>query len=163
KKKKIKYVEPPSREVFNDDEYPRRLSPDDIYYSIEFAKNKLIEEQAKKEADSPLARRNEIILEVLDQMKISEAARVAKRIAERQQKIAAMAPEELEELAETTQNELANLDEAEEQLAQAKSLQRFSKGNKTLLDEAGQLVSEDVESAANVVKQWVGNVIEAEK
>jgi len=165
RKKHLKFIEPETRDVIEDTEYPRQLSPYDIGRSIETAYKRLLEEEEKKkEVDDPVNRRAELILKALDRTKITEAARVARKIAERQKRIGLENLEEAERLAKMTPKERETLaPEIEETLEIAKSLQGFKKHVTTLVDEASEVVNEDVDAAAAVVRQWVGTIHEENK
>ncbi|MCL2303796.1 MAG: DUF853 domain-containing protein [Planctomycetaceae bacterium] len=162
RKKHLKYFETESRGVIEESEYPKELSPLDIGKSIEIAYKRLLEEEErKKEADNPVQRRAELILKALDRTKITEVGRIAKKIAARQKRIGLLSLEEAEWLAKLTPEEREALDpEVEEQLEIAKSLQGFKKHINTVVDDAAEVVKEDVDAAAAVVRQWVGTIHE---
>lgn len=161
RKKLMKPVEFESREVITDDEYPKRLTPYDIAESIETAKNKLISEQEESETRETIDRKAAIILKVLDRLRLYEAVRVARMVAERQKMIAEISLEEAEKLlANPPAPELEEeLDETEEI---SRSLQGFGKGMSTLVDEAKEVVKDDLDAAASVMQQWIGHVSENE-
>ena len=162
RRKHLKFIEAESHDVIEDTEYPRKLSPYDIGISIGTAHKRLLEEEErKKEADDPVYRRAELILHALDRTKITEAARVAKKIAARQNRIGLLTLEEAQRLAKMTPEEREALDpEIEEQLEIARSLHGFKKQINTVVDDAAEVVKEDVDAAANVVKQWIGTIHE---
>ena len=162
RKKQVKYFEAESRDVIEDTEYPRKLSPYDIGVSISTAHKRLLEEEEKKkEALDPVYRRAELVLHALDRTKITEAARVARKIASRQKRIGLSAIEEAERLAKLPPEEREALaPELEEQLEIARSLHGFKKHINTIVDDAAEVVKDDVEAAAAVVRQWVGTIHE---
>jgi len=162
KLKHLKYFEVESRDVIEDTEYPRKLSPYDIGRSIETAQRRLLEEaEKKKEKADPVIRRAELLLSALDRTKITEAARVARKIAERQNRIGLLSLEEAERLAKLPPEEREALDpEVEETLEIARSLHGFKKQQNTIVDDAAEVVKEDVDAAAAVVRQWVGTIHE---
>ncbi len=164
KRKLLKYFEVESRDVIEDTEYPKKLSPYDIGKSIETAKKRLIEEEKQKEADQPIHRKTEILLEALDRTKINEAARVAHKIAQRQNHIGLLSLEEAERLAKLPPEEREELDpEIEDQIEIARSLHAFARHQNTIVDDAANVVDEDVDAAASVVRQWVGTIHEENK
>ena len=161
KKKLLKYVEIESRDIIEDTEYPRKLSPYDIGKSIDTAKKRLREEEERQEEDQPVNRKTELILNVLDRTKITEAARVAHKIASRQNRIGLFSLEEAERRSNLPQEEQMEMDpEIEEQLKIARSLNGFKRKNNTIVDDAASVVDENIDAAASVVKQWVGAIHE---
>ena len=166
KQKKLKYFEAESRDVIEDDEYPQRLSPYDMRLAIDSARGRLLEEEQKKQEKETTNYRVLLILKVLEQMKVTEAARVAKRIAERQKRIGMLSEEEAEKLlklaAETTAQR-SDIEEAEEEKnVYDHTLDGFGKHLNSLIDDATEVVKDDYDTAASVVKQWVGNISEEE-
>ena len=161
KRKLLKYVEVESRDIIEDTEYPRKLSPYDIGRSIDTAKKRLREEEERKEEERPINRKTEIILNVLDRTRITEAARVAHNIASRQNRIGVLSLEETERLANLPPEEQAEITpEIEEELEFARSLNGFKKHNYTIVDDASSVIDENIDAAASVVKQWVGAIHE---
>jgi len=161
RKKHLKFFETESHDVIEDTEYPRKLSPYDIGVSIETAYRRLLEEEKKKEDNDPVYRRAELILHALDRTKVTEAARVARTIAARQERIGRLSLEEAQRLAKLPPEEQQALTpEIEEQLEIAKSLQGFKKHINTVVDDAAEVVKENADAAAAVVRQWVGTIHE---
>ena len=162
KQKHLKFFEVESRDVIEDTEYPRKLSPYDIGRSIETAHKRLLEEEEKKkETEDPIYRRAELLLSAIDRTKITEAARVARKIAERQNRIGLLSMEEAQRLAKMTPEQREELaPEIEDQLEIARSLQGFKKMQNTIVDDAAEVVKDDVDAAAAVVRQWVGTIHE---
>ena len=162
KQKHLKYFEAESRDVIEDTEYPKKTSPYDIGRSIDTAQKRLLEEE-RKDADDPVDHKTIILLQAIDRTKITEAARVAHKIAERQKRIGLLSLEEAERLAKMTPEERQELaPDIEEQLEIARSLHGFKKQVNTIVDEAAEVVDENVDAAAAVVRQWVGTIHEEE-
>lgn len=165
------------RDEINDEIYPKRLAPTDIARSIEAAKDKLEEQDRLKEMRSKVfSPREELILDILTLVKKYEAARVAKKIADRQRKtVKGKTLEQLEAEREARIRQLRGesepidetseerLQKEEEQKQEAiRTLDGFDKNIKTLVDEAGDVVGENIDAAAAVLRQWVGNVVNSE-
>jgi hypothetical protein len=69
--------------------------------------------------------------------------------------------EEAERLAKMTPEEREALSpEIEEQLEIAKSLQGFKKTVNTIIDDAAEVVKDDADAAAAVMRQWIGTIHE---
>ena len=163
KSKKLKYFEAESRDVIEDGEYPRRLSPCDIGLAIDSAKARLLEEEEKKQQKETTNYRALLVLQVLNRMKVTEAARVAKKVALRQKRLGLQSEEEAAKLLRMAAEAAAmNIDPDsspnEEEIVYDHSLDGFGKHLNTLIDDAAEVVKDDYAAAADVVKQWVGNV-----
>ncbi len=168
------------RDEINDEIYPKRLTPNDMARSLNAAQGKLEEEDRAKERRAKIfAPKEEILLNIISDVKKSEAVRVAQRIAERQRKtVLGKTLEELQEERERKVREILGIPEPhdetpeemevrlqkeEEALKEAtRTLEGFSRDNKTLVDEAGDMVGENVDAAASVVRQWIGNAVTIE-
>lgn len=139
--------------------YPTNLSPDDVLSAIDNAREKLTESRPKQDGkDTPEERRAMRIFEALEELKHEEATRFARYIATMQHQHL-MKQMNGEQETENDIWEEHGLDE--ESLEQIRTLQGFGKKPlKTLVDEAGNIVDEDVGAAAKVLKQWIGNVKE---
>ena len=141
-------------------EYPPKLSPDDVLAASEIARNRLEESSKHKETTRTEERRVRRIFEALEQMKKDEATRFARQVAMIQrQHIEGKPPAEGE-----AQHEGGNSDPwadyglDEEELERIRTLQGFGKKPlKTLIDDAGDVVDANIDAAAKVVKQWIGN------
>ena len=140
--------------------YPSQLSPDDVLAASETAKYRLAEPSKHNETDHVEERRVRWIFEALVQMKNDEATRFARRVAMIQRHHIEGKPP----TANETQQEGGNSDPwaayglDDEELERIRTLHGFGKKPlKTLIDEAGDVVDTDVEAAAKVVQQWIGN------
>ena len=165
------------RDEINDEIYPKRLAPTDIARSIEAAKDRLEEQARLKEMRSKMfSPREELILDILTLVKKYEAARVAKKIADRQRKsIRGKTLEQLEAerearirqlkgepepIVETPEEREERLQREEEQKQEAiRTLEGFDRNIRTLVDEAGEVAGENIDAAASVVRQWIGNIV----
>jgi hypothetical protein len=171
-----------ARNAVGDSVYPRRLSPDDIVRYAESADEKLqildLERSRPPRIFSP---REETVFDVMLLIKRYEAVRVAKRIAQRQRTgVLSKTMEELEaEYAEwlrvmrgdpppETEEEAAArmVKEAEEQILEearqaAEAARNFDKLESvfTLVDDVTELVKDNPEAAAAVVRQWIGEAV----
>jgi len=160
------------RNEINDEIYPKRMAPTDIVRYVDAAEKRLEENdrlaERRKKVYSP---REEIVLNVLTEIKKNEAPRIAQSIAERQrQTVQGKTLEELEAerkrrieniqaearaaTKEATAEEQAKIDEG---LEAARMLTPFDKNLRTLTDEAAELTSENPDAAAAVMRQWIGN------
>ena len=162
------------RNEINDEIYPKRMSPADIVRYVGAAEKQLEENdrlvERRKKVYSP---REEIVLNVLSEIKKNEARRIAQAIAERQRQV--VEGKTLEELdaerkqrlesiqaeARAAAEEVAAEEQAEidEKLAVARTLTPFDKNLRTLTDEAAELTSENPDAAAAVMKQWIGTSV----
>jgi hypothetical protein len=159
------------RDELNDEIYPKRLSPQDIAFGMKTAKTNLEESDRLKERRAViLSPREEMILDALEIVKKSEAARVAKLIAKRQKD--AVLGKTIEELdaeqharmnallgihEETEEEKTERLKAEEEQRIEAmKTLQGFDSSQRMLTEEAGDLVNDDFDAAAAIMRQWIG-------
>ncbi len=168
------------RDELNDDIYPQRLTPTDIVTSIDAARIKL-EEQDRLSAirKKVFSTRDELILDILDLVKRYEAARTAKVVAERQRKLVEGKtleqlekerearirqlkgePEPIDETPEEREERLKLEEEQKQELI--RTLPGFDKNIRTLVDEAGDMTSENVDAAAAVIRQWIGNLVNSE-
>ena len=141
-------------------EYPSKLSPDDVLAAFEAAKRRLEETSRQIHADDIEERRAKQIFVALDQMKKEEATRFARRVAMMQRHHIEGKPsidDEKQENGEKGSNSWAAHD-LDDELEQVRTLHGFGKKQlKTLIDEAGDVVDTNVEAAAKVVQQWIGN------
>ncbi|MGL4593561.1 MAG: hypothetical protein ACRCUY_02390 [Thermoguttaceae bacterium] len=162
----------------NQDIYPKRLTPLDIVRCTESAEDRLSEldrlRHKQKKVYSP---REEVVLNVLETIKRLEVARVATFVAEKQRSF--VLNKTLEDLEAEKQARIQQLkdkfsDVKKENDAESGSqeklengaeqtpqrmLESFNKNNRTLTDEAGELIDENIDAAAAVVKQWIGNIV----
>ncbi len=176
-----------------DEIYPKRLSPKDIVRCVDCAEQKLDDldklRSTRKKVFSP---REEIVLNILTLIKQQEVARVARRIAETQRNaVAELTLDELDALREKritskvkeTLAENSPLPETVEPVASGsageqdawgasaekhedkppRTLTGFKRNSKTLIDEAGEITSENLDLAASIVKQWIGHVQNTEQ
>ncbi|MDR2641907.1 MAG: hypothetical protein LBC74_03860 [Planctomycetaceae bacterium] len=164
------------RDELNDEIYPKRLTPNDIVKSMEAAKERLREideERAKPKIEfSP---RDEVVLDAMIMVKKYETVRLAQAIAERQRThIIGKTKEQLkEEEAKKlrqmkgepephveTQEEKAEREakEREDERLKHDELAGFNTNYITLIQEAANLTNENPESAAAIIKQWIGNI-----
>lgn len=157
-----KYHQQESNEIIATSEWTSMLYPSDMLRLVEAAQTKMTVEWEQQKRESEEERRGKIILEVLDRTKETETARLARTIAKRQERIGQLTEEELAaQEQEVVQQRMDNTG-VEEQLEAARSLQRFGKNLHTLTDEAAGVVDQNLDAAANIMKQWVGNVNEGE-
>lgn len=168
------------RDEINDEIYPKRLTPTDIARSIEAAKTGLEElDRLRSKTSKEFSRKEEVVLRILKQIKKLEAARVARIIAEKQRNtVIGKTVEELEAEREQRIRKLKGLPEPivetpeekaerekreeEEKQEMIRTLPGFDKHIKTLTDEAGELAEENIDAAASVVRQWIGNVVNSD-
>jgi hypothetical protein len=139
-------------------EYPSKLSPDDILAACEAAKKRL-EEKPHEGAHNAEDRQAGRLLEALEQLKHEEATRFARQVSTMQRR-------HIEgQSSEGTPGQDGDPSAAwdkyglnDEELEKIRTLQGFGKKPlKTLIDEAGEVVDTNVESAAKVMQQWIGN------
>ena len=141
-------------------EYPSQLSPDDILAATQAARHRLEEKPPHSEATDTEERQAGQLLEALEQMKREEATRFARQVATMQRRhIEDKPPVEGESLQDGLPSDAWDkYGLNDEELERIRNLQGFGKKPlKTLLDEAGEVVDTDVDAAAKVVKQWIGN------
>jgi len=154
-------------------EYPKNLSPDDVAHAMEAARKRLepLAHPVKSKTSDYRARR---IFSALEQLKNEEATRFARKVASLQRRH--LEGENLGEEGNSGESfpggpstggpaspgktgdvwEQYGLDEKE--IERIRSLQGFGKQpTKTLADDAGDLVNENIDTAAKIVKQWIGN------
>ena len=159
------------RNEINDAIYPKRMSPMDITRYVDAAEKRLEDNdrlaERRKKVYSP---REEIILNVLTEIKKNEAPRIAQKIAQKQrQTVQGKTLEDLEAerklRIENIQAEARSATEAaaadeeakiNEKLETARTLASFGKNLRTLTDEAAELTLENPAAAAAVVRQWIG-------
>lgn len=164
-----------SKEEINDEIYPKRLTPHDIARSIESAKEKLEEIDRKRAGGGTVfSPTEEAVLHVLQQVKKHEAARIAKYIADRQRnmvlgKTIEQLEEERQERIRKLNGEAGPIDETPEEKEERekreeekkqetiRTLQGFGKNIKTLVDEVGEVAEDNLDAAAAIVRQWIGN------
>ncbi|GHT26260.1 hypothetical protein FACS18942_03400 [Planctomycetales bacterium] len=166
-------------EELNGEYYPKRMTPDDIATNIKAARQNLLEiDQHRIKAARPSSPNEEAVLNVMMNIKRMEAARIAGYIARKQRDLVlGKTPEQLEQerkerieqikieagLIPPPDRELTEEEkkaEEDEKQKAIRTLQGFGKDIHTLADEAGDLAGENIEAAAAVVKQWIGNVAE---
>ncbi len=143
-------------------EYPTNLSPDDVLAATDAARHRLEESLPNAEKETGEERRAKWVFEALEQLKNEEATRFARRIATMQRRHIEGKPPEEGEMPEGEGDENADVWAEhgfdDEELERIRTLQGFGKKPlKSLLDEAGDVVDGNVEAAAKVVKQWIGN------
>ena len=141
--------------------YPSKLSQDDVLAAFEAAKQRLEETSHQNHTDNIEERRAKQILIALEQMKKEEATLFARQVAMMQRRhIEGQPPLEDEKRGKGGDDsdpwDAYGLDDDE--LERIRNLQGFGKKPlKTLIDEAGDVVDTNVEAAAKVVQQWIGN------
>ena len=147
-------------------EYPSQLSPDDVLAASDAARQRL-EKPPQKDKDSTEERRAKRIFEALDQMKNEEATRFARHVAMIQRHhIEGKSPPEDETAKEggDGSDPWAAYGVDDEELERIRTLQGFGKKPlKTLIDEAGEVVDTNIDAAAKIVKQWIGNQTNEER
>ena len=146
-------------------EYPSLLSADDVTASSDAARRRLEESSKQNKTDSAEERRVRWIYDALVQMKKEEATRFARHVAMIQRHhIEGKSPTADEAQPEGENPDLLvayGLDD--EELERIRTLQGFGKKPlKTLIDDAGDVVDANIDAAAKVVKQWIGNQEKAE-
>ncbi|MCL2349573.1 MAG: hypothetical protein FWC50_15085 [Planctomycetaceae bacterium] len=159
----------------DDIEYPKKLSPDDVVNAMEAARKRL--EPLPRPVKSKVSEnRAKQIFSALEQLKNEEATRFARKVASLQHRH--LEGDDLVEegnsgesstngaTGESTRDlstgntgdiwEQYGLDEKE--IERIRTLQGFGKhAPKTLVDNAGELINENIDTAAKIVKQWIGN------
>ena len=140
--------------------YPSQLSPDDIVAASDAARYRLEESPQQDKTVSAEERRAMQIFEALEQMKNDEATRFARHVAMVQRRHIEGKPpldDESQQNDEATDIFAAHGFDDEE-LERIRTLQGFGKKPlKTIIDEAGDVIDTNVDAAAKVVKQWIGN------
>jgi len=141
-------------------EYPSELSPDDVLAACQAARRRLAEDSQHHDATNAEERQAGRILEVLEQMKREEAMRFARRVATMQRRHIIEGNEgETPEQGGHPSDPWDKYGLNDEELERIRTLHGFGKKPlKTLIDEAGDVVDTNVDAAAKVVKQWIGNV-----
>ena len=166
----------------NDSVYPKRLAPADIVQCVASAEEKL-EELDRQRAKPPkiYSAAEETILDVLTVVKKQEPIRLLRKIADRQRNsILGKTLEEIEfeysewlrilsglpppETEEEIQARLAAEEEVrlkEERLAAEEAARNFDDLPTvyTLLDEIAELIRDNPEAAAAIIRQWIGNAV----
>jgi sulfur carrier protein ThiS len=167
----------------NEDIYPKRLAPTDIVRCVDSAGEKL-EALDRKRAIAPkiYSPREETILDVITLIKKEEPARVAKHIAARQLAYILNNPMEVleAEYAEWLRNlrgdpteeerlameEAARLEAEEAAIEEARLAAEEAARNfedlaslHTLLDDVAELIRNNPDAAAAIVRLWIGNAV----
>jgi len=153
----------PKYMTLDDVRYPLQLSADDVLAASNAARQRLAESPREREAESAQERCARRIFEALEQLKNDEATQFARQVAMTQRRHLEGKPNE----DATPENAGGDVWAAhgidDEELERIRTLQGFGKKPlKTLIDEAGEVVDANVESAAKVVKQWIGNAVGSE-
>jgi len=140
-------------------EYPSNLSPDDILAATQAARHRLEEKPPHHDVTDAEERQAGRILEALEQLKREEATRFARQVATMQRRHIMEGNEgETPEQGGNPSDPWDKYGINDEELERIRTLQGFGKKPlKTLIDEAGEVVDTDVDAAAKVVKQWIGN------
>ena len=166
----------------NDSIYPKRLAPIDIVHYVDSAGEKLdaldLQRAQPKRGYSP---REETILDVVTLIKKQEPYRVARRIADRQKayvlshtmeeleaeyaewlrELKGEPPPETEEemMARLAQEEEVRLEEERLAAEEAARMLDDLPSLHTLLDDVAELIQNNPEAAAAILRQWIGNAI----
>ena len=147
-------------------EYPSELSPNDILAACQAARRRLEEDPQRNDMANTEERQAGRILEALEQMKREEATQFARRVASMQRRHIEGKPSVEGETAEQDGNPSDTWDKYgldDEELERIRTLEGFGrKPLKTLIDEAGEVVDTNVNAAAKVVQQWIGNATKDE-
>jgi hypothetical protein len=166
----------------NDEIYPKRLSPVDIVRCTESAADKLEALDRQRMMPSRIySPREETVLDVITLIKKNEAARVARRVANRQRAYIFGKPiEELEAdyarwlrqlkgepEPETEEEKTARLAaeesqrQEEERIAAEEAARHFGDlpDIHSLLDDVAELIRENPEAAAAIIRQWIGTAV----
>ena len=161
KKKKLVENDLPDDIAPESIEYPQKISPDDILNSIVAAKERLEQPIPKPKTSLVEKKHAELILNVLLQLKYDEATRFARYITQMTYKHLNRTPEEQAAYLEQLKRKV--VEDAEEELEKIRTLSGFGKNLHTLIDDAGEVVQDNYDAAAKVIKQWVGNKSEMDK
>ena len=152
----------------DDIEYPKKLSPDDVVHAMESAKKRLESSPLPVKSNVSDNRARQIFL-ALEQLKNEEATRFARKVASLQRRhLEGENPEEEGNSGESSAGAPASSGNTgdiweqhgfdEEEIERIRTLHGFGKHQpKTLIDNAGELVNDDIDAAAKIVKQWIGN------
>ena len=167
----------------NEDIYPKRLAPTDIVRSIDSAGNKLDELDRQRAIPTKIySPREETILDVITLIKKQEPYRVAKHIADRQRAYILNNPMEVLEAeyaewlrnlrGDPTEEERLVMEEAarvaaeeaaieEARLAAEEAARNFADlaSLHTLLDDVADLIRNNPEAAAAIIRLWIGNAV----
>ena len=166
----------------NDSVYPKRLAPLDIVHCIDSAGEKLDAlDQERIKPRKIYSVREEAVLDVITLIKKQEPLRVARMIANRQRGyILSKSMEELEfeysewlrqlrgdPPPETEEEMLARLAAEEEQMLEEERLAAEEAARNfddlptvyTLLDEIADLIRDNPDAAAAIVRQWIGTAV----
>ena len=141
-------------------EYPSQLSPDDVLAASHAAQHRLEESPQQNETNRGEQRRAKQIFEALNQMKFEEATRFARHVAMIQRHHIEGKPPKTDDAQQEggDSDRWAEYGLDEDELERIRTLQGFGKKTlKTLIDEAGDVVDSNVDAAAKVVQQWIGN------
>lgn len=161
------------RDELNGDVYPKRLSPQDIVRGMDTAQKKLEElDRLREKRAKVFLPREEMVLDALTLIKKYEAVRIAEKIAQQQRE--AVSGKTIEELEAERERRIRvlkgapdeSLEEQEERLKREeeerqellRTLPGFDNTKQMLTDEAGTIVGENLDAAAAVVRQWIGNI-----
>ncbi|MDR1491188.1 MAG: hypothetical protein LBT05_00455 [Planctomycetaceae bacterium] len=163
KKRKLNPNYQISRDVELDESgFSENLTADDVLLALKTAKKRL----TKPETPSPKSTAEEShmrwIFVALEQLKKEEKIRFAREIASLQQKhIEGKTAERQSDLETETRDDAFGEQGIGEESEKIQTLDGFgSKPLMTLIDEAGSVVEEDLDAAAKVVRQWIGNQTE---
>ena len=138
--------------------YPTELTTDDVLEAGEAARHRLEEIPKLDDVETTEERLAKMIFEALKQMKVEEATLFARRYADMQHEFLEQQAAAIENASDNDTDLFAGHGLDENGMERVNSLQGFGrKPLKTLIDEAGDAVNTDIEAAAKVVKQWIGN------
>lgn len=140
--------------------YPTQLSPDDVLNATKMIRQMFDETTLKPERETAEDRRARRIFEALEQLKNEEATRFARYVASVQRQQILSSGNSIDQSPTGDHGEMQREEDLdEEDIERIRTLEGFGKKNlKTLIDEAGNVVDEDVGAAAKVLQQWIGSV-----
>jgi hypothetical protein len=146
---------PPPEQI----EYPKKLSPDDIFLSAETAREHLEEADRRRPSAGIDKIRAGLLLRAMELLKSDEAVRFARRIGFLAHQHLNRTPEEREmiEARKREEERLRGEEKGEDDSKTVRTLPKFGKNLTTLAEDAGRVVEENYDSAAKVIRQWVGN------
>lgn len=151
KRLRIRQIPPPLSRA----EYPKPVGAKDLLNSIGIIRERLAVLDHKEE-ERPDATRAQIILKIIELLKRQEAARLVHQVSERQRNFIETRHEEGEEAKKPIGPRYEVLDDETLAKKARRTLQGFDKNLNTLLDEAGDVVHENADAAAQVLSQWIG-------
>ncbi|MDR1385445.1 MAG: hypothetical protein LBJ67_16595 [Planctomycetaceae bacterium] len=137
--------------------FPENLTADEILLALKAAERRLTTLETSPQKSTAEECRARWIFSAMEQLKKEEKIQFARAIASLQQKHIEGKTAVRQPDLETETWDLFGKQESSEAAEKTRTLDGFgSKPLTTLIDEAGNVVEEDLDAAAKVVRQWIG-------